>query len=116
MSCFRRFDGGLELLVWVAPRASRPALGPLHGERLRVAVSAPPVDGAANDAVRRLVADALDVPRGAVAIVQGTSSRQKTVRINGDTQILLSRLKSLGVPLTAPAPADEETDGTSRKR
>jgi uncharacterized protein (TIGR00251 family) len=112
MSCFRRFDGGLELLVWVAPRASRPALGPLHGERLRVAVSAPPVDGAANEALRRLIADSLDVPRGAVAIVQGESSRQKTVRVNGDATILLSRLKSHGVPLAAA----EETDGTSRKR
>jgi uncharacterized protein (TIGR00251 family) len=112
MGFFREFDGGLELLIWVAPRASRPSLGPLHGERLRVAVSAPPVDGAANEAVRRLLSDALEVPRGAVTIVQGDSSRQKTVRVNGDGRILLSRLKSQGVPLLA----EPAVDATSRKR
>lgn len=112
MSCFREFDGGLELLVWVAPRASRPQLGPLHGERLRIAVTSPPVDGAANEAVRRLVAETFEVARSAVAIVQGESSRQKTVRVNGDSRILISRLKSLGVPLAAKPAAD----ATSRKR
>lgn len=112
MSCFRECDGGLELLIWVAPRASRAVLGPLHGERLRVAVTSPPVDGAANEAVRRLVAETLQVPRGAVAIVQGDSSRQKTVRVNGDSRILISRLKSLGVPLSD----GPQADATSRKR
>ncbi len=73
MSFFRAFDGGLDLLIWVAPRASRPGLGPLHGERLRAAVSAPPVDGAANEALRELFAEALSVPRGAVSIVQGAT-------------------------------------------
>lgn len=112
MSCFRALDGGLELLVWVAPRASRPALGPLHGERLRVAVTSPPEGGAANEAVRRLIAESLEVARGAVTIVQGETSRQKTVRVNGDSRILISRLKSLGVPLSA----GPEADATSRKR
>jgi uncharacterized protein (TIGR00251 family) len=105
MSYFRVFDGGLDLLVWVAPRASRPGLGPLHGERLRAAVSAPPVDGAANEALRALVAEALEVGRGAVSIVQGATGRNKTVRVSGDEKVLLARLSSLGVAAAAP-PAD----------
>lgn len=112
MSFFRAFDGGLDLLIWVAPRASRPGLGPLHGERLRAAVSAPPVDGAANEALRELFAEALSVPRGAVSIVQGATGRNKTVRVSGETSALLARLKSLGVL----AQATPEADRSSRKR
>ena len=53
------------------------------GDRLRVAVTAPPVDGAANAAVVRALAEALGVPRRAVTIVRGETGRRKTVRIEG---------------------------------
>jgi uncharacterized protein (TIGR00251 family) len=95
----RAIQGGIELEVWVTPRASRPALGPLHGERLRVAVSAPPVDGAANDAVRALIADALGVARGEVTVVRGTSGRNKTLRIVGEPAALLARLRAQGIDI-----------------
>ena len=111
MPCFRLHDGGLDLLVWVAPRAARPGLGPMHGDRLRAAVSAPPVDGAANEALRRLVAESLEVARSEVSVVAGATGRNKTVRISGDGAALLSRLQSLGIPLQAA-----EADGDSRKR
>jgi uncharacterized protein YggU (UPF0235/DUF167 family) len=63
---------------------------------LRVRVSAPPVGGAANAALVRLLARAAGVPKSAVAIVQGEASRLKTVEIAGDPAALSSRLAALG--------------------
>jgi uncharacterized protein len=76
-------DGAVTFDVLVQPRAARPGVGPLHGDRLRVAVAAAPVDGKANAAVAQALSEALGVPRAAVAIVRGESSRRKTVRIQG---------------------------------
>jgi uncharacterized protein len=78
-------DGGVTFDVLVQPRASRPGVGPPVGDRLRVAVAAAPVDGKANDAVARALAEAFGVARSAVAIVRGQTSRRKTVRIAGLT-------------------------------
>jgi uncharacterized protein (TIGR00251 family) len=55
------------------------------GDRLRVAVVAPPVDGKANEAVVRALAEALGVPRAAVEIIRGETGRRKTVRLRGVT-------------------------------
>jgi len=76
----------------VVPRASRTAVGPAVGERLRVAVTSPPVDGAANAAVIDALADAFGVRRSAVQIVRGERGRQKTVTIAGGTPAALERL------------------------
>ncbi|HVZ88915.1 MAG TPA: DUF167 domain-containing protein [Polyangia bacterium] len=78
--------------VQVVPRASRTAVGPAVGERLRVAVTSPPVDGAANAAVIDALADAFGVRRSAVQIVRGERGRQKTVTIAGGTPAALERL------------------------
>jgi uncharacterized protein (TIGR00251 family) len=79
-----REDGaGITFEARVAPRASRERLGPLVGDRIKVQVGAPPVEGAANEAVRELVARALGVPRGRVSIVRGESGRNKTIRVEG---------------------------------
>jgi len=83
---------GLTIDVLVVPRASRVAVGPMVGDRLRVAVTAPPVDGAANAAVIEALADAFDVRRSAVTIVRGERGRRKTVRIEGATAATLQRL------------------------
>ena len=74
---------GITVDVLVQPRASRARLGPIHGDRLKVAVTSPPVDGEANAAVIDLFARALGVPRGAIAVTAGASSRRKTLRIDG---------------------------------
>ena len=71
--------------ILVQPRAARPGVGPLVGDRLRVAVTAPPVDGEANDAVVAALADAFGVRRSAITILRGQSGRRKTVRIEGAT-------------------------------
>ncbi len=76
-------DGAYLFEVRVQPRASRDRVVGLHGGALKVALCAPPVDGAANDALCRFLARALGVPRRAVTIVRGQRSRDKTVRVEG---------------------------------
>ena len=71
--------------VQVSPRASRAKVGPVHGDRLKVAVTAPPVDGAANAAVIEVLARALARPRRDLDVAGGMSSRRKTVRVRGAT-------------------------------
>ncbi|MGA2751566.1 MAG: DUF167 domain-containing protein [Verrucomicrobiota bacterium] len=84
---------GVYLAVKVQPRASRTEIdGPL-GNELKIKVTAPPVDAAANQALVDLLAETLDCSRGAVSIVRGRSSRRKTVRITGmDAETVLCRL------------------------
>ena len=53
----------------------------MHGEALKIRLAAPPVDGKANAALLRYLADAFGVPQRAVTLVRGETSRQKTVRI-----------------------------------
>jgi uncharacterized protein (TIGR00251 family) len=67
----------------VQPRASRTELAGQHGDALKVRVAAPPVDGAANDALVRFLADVLGVARSAVSIEAGGTGRAKIVRVAG---------------------------------
>ncbi len=78
--------------IQVVPRASRTMVGPLIGDRLRVAVTAPPVDGEANLAVIAAMADAFGVRRSAVTIVRGQRGRRKTVRVEGGDRATLEAL------------------------
>jgi len=77
----RDVSGGIALDVLVQPRASRAKLGPIHDGRLKIAVTAPPVDGEANAAVIELLAKALGIARSAVEVIAGESSRRKTVKL-----------------------------------
>lgn len=79
----RELPDGVLLSLKLQPRASANEIGgPLGGE-LRVKVTAPPVDAAANEALIRLLADALDCPRGNVELVRGHTSRHKLVKLHG---------------------------------
>ena len=87
-------EGAITFDVQVVPRASRDRLGPVHGERLKIQLTAPPVDGAANQALVALVAKALGRPRSAVTIVRGLTGRKKTVRVGGSSRAqLLSHIE-----------------------
>jgi uncharacterized protein (TIGR00251 family) len=79
----RQAEDGLLLEVQVVPRASRERIGPLVGDRIKIQLTAPPVDGAANEALVALLARALAVPRRQVSIVRGERGRKKTVHIAG---------------------------------
>ena len=71
--------------VHVQPRASRSEVVGTHGAALKVRLLAPPVDGAANEALVTLLAEELGVPRRDVRIVHGATSRAKVVEIDGTT-------------------------------
>jgi uncharacterized protein (TIGR00251 family) len=87
----REEAGALVIDVLVAPRASRAKLGPVHGDRVKVAVTAPPVDGEANAAVIELFAKRFGVAKRDVTITSGPSSKRKTVRVAGATLDALAR-------------------------
>ena len=73
------------LAVKLQPRASKNEIeGPL-GSELRIKVTAPPVDAAANEALLRLLADVLDCPRNHIQLIRGHTSRHKTVALVGVT-------------------------------
>ena len=74
-----------ELLVdvQITPRASRDQLGGRVGGRVKIQLTAPPVDGEANLALRIFLAKLLGVPRAQVEIIRGETSRKKTVRLVG---------------------------------
>lgn len=74
---------GATFAVRVQPRASRNAIVGEMGEALKVALTAPPVEGKANDACVDFLAKALKVSRSSVTIAAGETSRNKVVRIAG---------------------------------
>ena len=82
----------ITLEILVQPRASRARIGPMHDGRLKIAVTAPPVDGEANAAVVELLARRLGVARGDVSVVAGASSRRKTLTIANVTRQQLDAL------------------------
>jgi uncharacterized protein (TIGR00251 family) len=74
---------GTYLAVKLQPRASRNEIGEALGDELKIKVTAPPVDAAANEALVRLLAETLDCPRGNVQLLRGHTSRHKTVLVRG---------------------------------
>lgn len=83
--------GAVLLSVRVQPKASRNAVVLEADGRVRVALTAPPVDGEANEALREFLAKSLGVPKRAVSLVRGERSREKTVAIAGMTETDLRR-------------------------
>lgn len=77
----RAQSDGVLLAVKLQPRASRNEIGEAIGSELRIKVTAPPVDAAANEALVRLLAEALDCPRNRVELVRGHTSRHKVVKV-----------------------------------
>lgn len=75
-------DGTL-LRLKVQPRAARTGFAGIAGNELRLRVTAPPVDAAANEAVLEFLAETLGCRRGAVRLLRGQTSRHKTVLVCG---------------------------------
>jgi uncharacterized protein len=77
--------GAVRFTVRVQPRAPRNAVVGVHAGALNVKLNAPPVDGAANEALVDVLSEWLDVPKRAIAIVTGATSRAKVVEVTGVT-------------------------------
>jgi uncharacterized protein len=78
-----RAGGGVRVSVHVQPRASRTEFAGVFGGALKVRLAAPPVDGAANDALTAFLAEQFGVTRRAVRIVAGHAGRSKVVELDG---------------------------------
>jgi uncharacterized protein (TIGR00251 family) len=88
----------LLLRLRIQPRASREGIDGVREGRLRVRVSSPPVDGAANDRVIRVLAQVLDVPRSSITLTRGEKSRDKDLTVHG----VAARASELVARLSAP--------------
>jgi len=74
---------GVRIVLHVQPRARTTAVAGRYGDAIRIRVQAPPVDGAANEAVIQFLADRLEIARDCVRLVSGASRRRKTVEVRG---------------------------------
>lgn len=76
-------ENDLILSVYVQPRASKNQVCGIQGEELKVRLTSPPVDGAANKLCREFFADLFEVAKSSVEIISGETSRHKRLRISG---------------------------------
>ncbi len=86
---------GAVLHVHVVPRASATAFAGIHGERLKIKVQAPPVDGAANKSIEKFLIKNFSLNRKSVVLTSGARSRQKSFLLMGITPVeVLSMIKN----------------------
>ena len=85
MIAIKHSPAGATFAVKVQPRARKNAITGELGDALKLALTAPPVEGKANDACIEFLSDLLNVPRSSVTIVAGQSSRNKVIRVAGLT-------------------------------
>lgn len=93
---FRREGNLLYLQLHVQPGAKKNEFAGLHGERLKLKIHAPPVDGKANTVLVEFLSQQFGTGRDDISLIQGMQSRQKTVRIANAPQIP-SALRALGL-------------------
>jgi uncharacterized protein (TIGR00251 family) len=80
---YRRSGDVLTLTLHVQPGAKRTEVAGLHGEALKIRLAAPPIEGRANEALLKFIAESFDVPLRQVELKQGGQSRHKVVAVTG---------------------------------
>jgi uncharacterized protein (TIGR00251 family) len=98
MIAFQESPMGVTLAIKVQPRARKNAVVGTLGDVLKVSLTAPPVDGKANEACIEFFAKLLKVPRSSVTIAAGQTSRNKVIRIVGLTAEEVKTRLNLGSP------------------
>lgn len=87
---------GISFAVRVIPRASRREVAGVRGDTLKIKLTAPPVEGKANEACVDLIADFLRVPKSSVTIIAGSKTKNKRLFVAGiGRELLESRLRQL---------------------
>jgi uncharacterized protein len=76
-------DGRFTLTLHIQPGAKKTEFAGLHGDALKIRLAAPPVDGKANDALIKFIAETLRLPKSAVNLKSGQSSRRKVLEVTG---------------------------------
>ncbi|HQU78282.1 MAG TPA: DUF167 domain-containing protein [Azonexus sp.] len=85
-------DGRVTLTLHIQPGAKKTEIAGLHGDALKIRLAAPPVDGKANEALVKFVAEALKLPKSAVNLKSGQTSRRKVLEVQGATTEAVARL------------------------
>lgn len=89
-------ENGIQFKIKVQPRSGRNEIKGIMGDALKIKITAPPVDGEANEACLRLLAQWLEIPKSRVSLLTGQTSTQKMVLAQGvKKEELLSRLENL---------------------
>jgi len=88
-------DGRLTLTLHIQPGAKKTEFAGLHGEALKIRLAAPPVDGKANEALLRFIAEVLHLPKSAVTLKSGQTSRHKVLEVNGTTADAVAALSRI---------------------
>lgn len=92
-SVVRPVEGGVAIRVCVTPRSGRNEVAGVEGDTLRLRLTAPPVEGAANRACIEFLASLLGVPKGRVEITSGLRGRKKVITVYGvDEEIARRKL------------------------
>lgn len=86
-------DGRITLTLHIQPGAKKTEFAGLHGDALKIRLAAPPVDGKANEALLRFLAEVLDLPKSAVTLKSGQTSRRKVLEVTGSDP---GRVSALG--------------------
>ncbi len=87
-------NGEVTLTLHIQPGAKKTEFAGLHGDALKIRLAAPPVDGKANEALIRFVADTLGLPKSAVNLKSGQTSRRKVLAVNGAKPEAIARFAS----------------------
>ncbi len=77
------YKNGIMLHIHLQPKAKKDEIVGSYGNKLKIRLTAPPIEGKANEALRKFLARVLKVPRSAISIVRGDLSRQKDIYIEG---------------------------------
>ncbi len=85
-------DGRITLTLHIQPGAKKTEFAGLHGDALKIRLAAPPVDGKANEALVKFVAETLKLPKSAVNLKSGQTSRRKVLEVVGTTSEAVGRI------------------------
>ena len=80
---YRREGDSITLTLHIQPGAKRSEVAGLHGDALKIRLAAPPIEGRANEALLKFIAELFEVPQRQVELLRGAQSRHKTVRVEG---------------------------------
>lgn len=87
-------DGSLTLTLHIQPGAKKTQCAGLHGDALKIRLAAPPVDGKANEALIRFLADTLGIPRSDITLKSGHSARRKVIEVTGVSHDTMANLET----------------------
>lgn len=85
-------DGRITLTLHIQPGAKKTEFAGRHGDALKIRLAAPPVDGKANEALIKFLAETLHLPKSAVTLKSGQSSRRKVLEVCGATSASVAGL------------------------